>query len=144
MKLSTRTRYGLRMLIELAEHFNQGPLQISEISKNEEISEKYLGQISIILKNNGLIDSARGAQGGFYLTKDPALINLRNVVEILEGDLSIVNCVSDAGDCGRSSKCVTRSLWEELASVIRATLEKYTLQDLVNMNSAKNNLMFYI
>lgn len=144
MKLSTRTRYGLRMLIDLAQHYNKGPLQISEISKAETISEKYLGQISIILKNNGIIDSARGAMGGFYLTRDPALINLRQIVETLEGDLSIVNCVTEIGECGRSSKCITKSIWAELSQAITSTLEKYTLLDLVNMNIEKSNPMFYI
>ncbi len=144
MKLSTRTRYGLRMLIDLAQHYNKGPLQISEISKVEDISEKYLGQISIILKNNGIIDSARGSQGGFYLTRDPALINLRQIVETLEGDLSIVNCTADQGECGRSSKCITKSIWVELSNAITSTLEKYTLLDLVNMNVEKSNPMFYI
>lgn len=144
MKLSTRTRYGLRMLIDLAIHFNKGPLQISEISRLENISEKYLGQISIIMKNNGIIDSTRGAQGGFTLTKDPSVINLKEIVEILEGDLSIVNCTADAQDCERSAKCITRHIWEEVSNALKNTLAKYTLQDLVNMGKTTQDQMFYI
>ncbi|OHD37959.1 MAG: hypothetical protein A2015_15100 [Spirochaetes bacterium GWF1_31_7] len=144
MKLSTRTRYGLRMLIALAKKFNQGPYQISEISRLEEISEKYLGQISIILRNNGIIESTRGSQGGFYLTKDPALLNLKDIVEILEGDISLVSCSDINGECNRTSQCVTKDIWEEVNNAIKSTLSKYTLQDIVDLSNTKDGEMFYI
>lgn len=144
MKLSTRTRYGLRMLMALAKKYNQGPYQISEISRNEEISEKYLGQISIILRNNGIIESTRGAQGGFYLTREPSSFNVKDIVEALEGDINLVSCTDTSGDCSRAAKCVTKIIWDEVSVAIKDTLSKYTLQDLIDMDNQKNAAMFYI
>ena len=144
MKLSTRTIYGLRMLVSLATQYNKGPVQISEISKEQEVSVRYLGQISIILKNNGLIDSTRGANGGYFLIKDPKTINLREIVEILEGDIYIVNCTDENSLCARKGKCVTKRIWDEINSTLRATLEKYNLQDLIDMDIEMQGSMFYI
>ena len=144
MKMSTRTRYGVRMLINLAKKYNKGPLQISAISKLEDISEKYLGQITIILKSSGLINSVKGASGGFFLTRDPSEINLKDVVRILEGDINIVECVKNNDSCVRATKCVTKIIWREVNEAIESTLEKYTLKDLVEMSLNFNSDMFYI
>ena len=144
MKMSTRTRYGVRMLIDLARNYNKGPFQINAISKLEEISEKYLGQITIILKSSGIINSVKGASGGFFLTRDPAEINLKDVVRILEGDINIVECINNKDSCNRSTKCVTKNIWKEVNEAIESTLEKYTLKDLVDMSANSDSDMFYI
>jgi len=132
------------MLIDLAKNYNKGALQISEISKKEDVSEKYLGQISIILKNNKIIDSVRGSQGGFFLTKPPENFNLKDLVEILEGDLQIVNCSFNNRKCEKILYCITKKIWEEVSLSIKNTLSKYTLLDLVKMQEKEADNMFYI
>ncbi len=138
MKLSTRTRYGIRMLIELTRNYNKGVLKLNEIAKKENIAEKYLGQITIILKNNKIINSVRGVKGGFTLTKSPENFNLKDLVEILEGEINIVNCKEN--ECINYNDCITKNLWSEVSMAIKNTLSKYTLQDLILM---QNNI-FYI
>lgn len=144
MKLSTRTRYGVRLLIDLAKNYNKGPFQLSAVSKLEDISEKYLGQITIILKNSGIINSTKGAFGGFYLTKPPEEINLKDVVRILEGDINIVECVTFNETCPRTSKCVTKNIWDEVTKAIEDTLGKYTLKDLVKMSERNEAGILYV
>ena len=137
MKLSTRSRYGLRLMFSLAMHENKGPLQLSEISVQEEISEKYLGQIVIHLRAAGLVNSVRGAQGGYYLSRSPDEITVLDVVECLEGDLSIVDCTDHPDGCGRQSQCAAVEIWKLLSDRIRATLKELTLTDMVRMYQKK-------
>lgn len=135
MKLSTRSRYGVRLMIELALHYRQGALQLTNVAERESISLKYLGQIVIQLKNNNLIKSVRGAQGGYLLARAPEKITLREIVEALEGDLNIVDCV-ETNDCSYKENCVTNEIWKQLSDLIKKTLEKITLAELAKK---KNN-----
>ncbi len=144
MKLSTRTRYGLRLMIKLAMSYGSRPAQLGEISQTEGISEKYLGQIVIILKNSGLIESVRGAQGGFLLSRPPEKITVLEIAQTLEGDLSIVPCTETNSECERTTQCVSRSVWVELKNAIESVLIKYTLKDLIDMETTKPSNMFYI
>jgi Rrf2 family transcriptional regulator, cysteine metabolism repressor len=144
MKLSTRSRYGVRLMLELAINYNKGPVQLSMISDVEEISEKYLGQIVIQLKNAGLINSVRGAQGGYLLSGKPDKITLRNIVESLEGSLNLVDCIDDKGLCSRNEICVTKDVWELISDNIKNTLENITLANLVEKTKGKINSSNYL
>ncbi|MFA5284396.1 MAG: Rrf2 family transcriptional regulator, partial [Smithellaceae bacterium] len=95
MKLSTRTRYGVRLMTVLAQNYGKGPVFLKDIAKGENISEKYLSLIIIPLRGVGLINSVRGAHGGYNLSKEPSQITLKEIVDVLEGDCSLVDCVKN-------------------------------------------------
>ncbi|HNY64690.1 MAG TPA: Rrf2 family transcriptional regulator [Deltaproteobacteria bacterium] len=137
MKLSTRSRYGVRLLLELALHEKKGQVLLKDIAREEEISEKYLSLIIIPLKAAGLVNSMRGARGGYTLAKPPSEITLKEIVEILEGDTCLVDCVKDPGACKRSSLCASRDLWSVISDRISQTLGSFTLEDLVKMSREK-------
>ncbi len=144
MKLSTRSRYGVRMMVGLAIHYGKGPLLLRVIAENQDISEKYLSQLIIPLKAAGFVDSTRGAHGGYTLAKQPDEISLKDIVEVLEGDLSLVGCVRRSSICNRASFCVTRDVWAQVESNIKDTLSSYTLRDMINRhNEKKDNLVMY-
>lgn len=138
MKLSTRSRYGVRLLVELALHYEKGPVQLSSVAKNQDISEKYLGQLVIQLKSAGFITSERGKNGGYLLARAPKDLNLCEIVEKLEGDLSLVDCVDNEAECKRSELCVTRDIWKDLSGLMMDYLRKITLQDLVEKTQKMN------
>ncbi len=132
MRLSTRARYGTRLMLELALNFNQGTIFLKDIAKKEEISEKYLSHLVIPLKASGLISSSRGAHGGYMLAKSPSQISIKEIVQTLEGGISFVECIKNPSICSRVSKCVTRNLWEKLDEQVSDILNSVTLEDLVN------------
>ena len=131
MRLSTRARYGTRLMLELALNFEKGTVFLKDIAKKEEISEKYLSHLVIPLKAGGLISSSRGAHGGYRLAKDPSQITLKDIVQILEGGISFVECVNNPSVCPRVSKCATRGIWEKLDEKISDELSSVTLEDLM-------------
>ncbi len=131
MKISTRVRYGARLMVELGLHYGQGPFYLKQIAKLEDISEKYLSQIIIPLKNSGLVKSFRGAKGGYALSRPPDEISMRQIVSVLDGDLDMVKCIKDASICTRVSACVTRGLWDDMGNAVRNVLDAVTLQSLV-------------
>ncbi len=137
MKLSTRTRYGVRLMLELALNRDKGQMFLGDIAKQEEISEKYLSLIIIPLKSAGLVNSMRGAHGGYTLAKDPSRITLKEIVDVLEGDTCLVDCVKNSSTCSRAHGCASRDLWSILSSRISETLVSMTLEDLVRMNRVK-------
>lgn len=145
MKLSTRSRYGVRLLIELAMNYSSRSMQLNVISKNQNISEKYLGQLVIQLKSAGFINSERGKNGGYFLARPPKDINLREIVEKLEGSLCLVDCVEDDNLCNRADFCVTRDIWSDISRNIALFLEGITLQDLVDRTlKARKNFLYEI
>jgi Rrf2 family protein len=137
MKLSTRTRYGVRLMLALAQNYGKEPVYLKDIAKQEAISEKYLSLIIIPLRNIGLVSSVRGAYGGYNLAKEPKLINLKEIVDVLEGDCSFVNCVKDPSACPRVSTCVSRDIWSILEGKISETLSSVTLDKMVLMSQEK-------
>lgn len=145
MRLSTKTRYGVRALLDLALHGGKGPVLLRDISKRQDISEKYLQQIFHSLSIGGIVRSFRGAGGGFVLNREPSEIKLSEVTRILEGPLTLVGCVQDKKRCGRVAGCVTRTLWEELSAVIVSKLDQITLGDLVDRHEqlAKTKVQEY-
>lgn len=139
MKLSTRGRYGVRLMLELAIHYKDGPILLKDISKNQEVSLKYLGQLIMPLKIAGLVKSARGAHGGYFLSMPPGKIKLGEIVNALEGKLCIVECIDSPEICDRSGKCAARDVWSELNHRMIDILNSYTLQDMVIAQTQKEN-----
>ena len=137
MKLSTRARYGVRLMLSLAVNYGKGPVFLKDIARGEDISEKYLSLIIIPLRTAGLVNSTRGAYGGYHLARDPAQINLKDILDILEGESCLVDCVRDPSLCPRVSTCVSREIWTLLGGKISEVLVSINLQDLVRMNEAK-------
>ncbi len=131
MKITTRSRYGTRMMVELAAHYDQGPLQIGEISRKQGLSVKYLEQLIIPLKRAGLVRSVRGPKGGHILTRPPEEITVWDVVSVLEGSKGVTLCVPNPDICERSHICPTRDVWSLVSKAIRETLSQITLADLV-------------
>lgn len=132
MKLSTRTRYGLRAIIELAENNGAAPLQTKAIAASQDISVKYLEQLMTILRSAGLVRSIRGSKGGYMLAKSPNQIKLNEVFDCLEGHVTTVECVEDRSFCERAEDCVARQVWAQVQQAIKNVLQSITLQDLVD------------
>ncbi len=132
MKLSSRSRYGFRAILELAVEYGNGPLQIKTIAKREDISNKYLEQLIAMLKASGLVRSIRGPKGGYELTRPPGDVKLSDVFTTLEGPVVTVECLEHPEFCPRCTECVTRDVWAQMQSAIMGVLESMTLQDLVD------------
>ena len=132
MKLSTRTRYGIRAILELAEKDGSGPLRVKTIAQSQDISAKYLEQLMSILKSAGFVRSIRGSKGGYMLAKAPNQIKLNDVFDCLEGHVTTVECVEDKDYCARAADCVARQVWAQVQQAIKNVLQSITLQDLVD------------
>lgn len=118
-------------MVQLAHHYGQGFLYLKDIAKNEDISERYLGQLIIPLRSGCLVNSGRGAHGGYMLAKEPSEISVKDVVEILEG-LTLVGCVADPTVCNRDTFCVTKRVWGILEKKMSEALGEITLDTLVS------------
>ena len=132
MKLSTRSRYGTRMLLDMAQHYNQGPVHLGDIAKRQNISLKYLEQIIIPLKKAHYVESVRGPKGGHLLAKPPEQITVGEIVALLEEGSSLVECIEHAEICERSQDCPTRTIWQEAAQAMFDRLKAITLMDLID------------
>jgi Rrf2 family protein len=131
MKISTRSRYGLRALLELAREFGKGPVFMETIAKRQDLSRKYLHALLTRLKEVGLVESTRGARGGYHLARPPGGIRLDEVVRALEGTLSVLECVQDGPSCDRFESCRAREIWKGLTETIENYLAGLTLVDLL-------------
>lgn len=131
MKISTKGRYGLRVLLDIATHQDHGPVILRDIAKRQDISEKYLWQVINPMKGAGLVTAARGSKGGYTLAKGVEEITLLDVVTALEGPVCVVDCVGDPAACERSSSCVARDIWKRVEDSLRATMAKISLKELV-------------
>lgn len=137
MKLSTRTRYGIRAVLELAENYGNGPLQLKIIAQHQKISVKYLEQLMAVLRSAGFVRSIRGSKGGYLLAKAPEHIKLSDIFHCLEGSVVTVECVENESYCTRTNDCVARQIWAELHKSVMGVLQSITLQNLVER--AKHN-----
>jgi Rrf2 family iron-sulfur cluster assembly transcriptional regulator len=135
MKLSTKSRYGTRMMLDLAQHYGQGAIQLGEIADRQKISLKYLEQIIRPLKKAGFVKSFRGAKGGHMLTRPPGEVTLGEVVALLEGGETLVSCDKEPEVCNRVDSCVTRYIWVEAATAMYARLAAITFADLLSMSA---------
>jgi Rrf2 family cysteine metabolism transcriptional repressor len=140
MKLSTRGRYGLRALLDLAVHRGEGLVLLKDIARRQEVSLPYLEHLIAPLIAAGLVKSTRGARGGVLLLKPPADIRLSEVVQVLEGPIAPVDCVNNPALCHRSAFCVTRDIWVELKEAMSQVLDSTTLQDLVERQRQKGQV----
>lgn len=137
MKLSTKGRYGVRLMIELAAHYGEGPVLLRQIAERQEISEKYLWHLINPLKAAGLIRATRGAHGGYVLAKKPAEISIGDILLVLEGSMCLVDCVEKSAVCRRSSSCVTRDLWNEAAQALMDKFYSTSLADMLERQRVK-------
>jgi Rrf2 family protein len=147
MKISTKGRYGTRALLDVALHQDDSPVQLKVIAQRQQISLHYLEHIVAPLIAAGLLRSTRGAYGGVSLGKPPQEIVLSEVIQVLEGSITPVECVDDPNVCSRADICVTRDVWAEVKEAMVGVLESVTLQDLVERQKGKQKLesaMYYI
>ena len=131
MKLSTRSRYGTRMMLDMAQHYDQGPIQIGDIAKRQDISVKYLEQLIIPLKKANYVKSVRGPKGGHMLAKSPEEVTVGEIVEVLEGEINLARCIESPEICDRSDTCLTRGVWEEATRAMYDKLNSITLSKMI-------------
>ncbi len=131
MKLSTRSRYGTRILVELARHKGGEPVQVSEISRQQNIPAKYLEQLIRTLKGAELITSVRGARGGHILAKAPDQISLGSLVRLFEGQYELVECISEPSVCDMATDCRVRLAWKDATDALYEKLDTITIADLL-------------
>ena len=147
MMISTKGRYALRVMIDLAEHQSEGYLPLKEIAQRQEISEKYLEQIIAILNKAGFVKSTRGAQGGYRLARDPAEYTVGQILRLTEGSLNPVPCLDSCGgtaDCLRYDTCETVDVWKQLADAINGVVDSITIADLAEKHAKRMESMNYM
>lgn len=136
MKLSTKARYGLRAVTQIAKTYGGVPAKRKDIAQKEGISDSYLENLLIVLKNIRIVETTRGSNGGYVLCRHPSKITVLEIVEALEGPLNLVDCVSDSNCCDKSAQCSARMIWEDMSSILRVSLSQKTIQNLVDMENA--------
>ncbi|HYF82780.1 MAG TPA: Rrf2 family transcriptional regulator [Clostridia bacterium] len=133
MILSTKGRYGLKMMYEFALNYGTGPMSLKEVAQKQQLSETYLEQLIAHLKKAGLVTSVRGAQGGYELIRKPEEITVGEIIRVLEGPLAPSECViDDEPECSKADFCVTRLIWEKIMDSINNVIDSITLNDMVN------------
>ncbi len=136
MKLSTRGRYGVRAMLELAHDYPKKPLPLKKLAGNQGISAKYLEQLLMPLKAAGLVKSVRGAKGGYILAHDPADITLYQIVQTLEGPVAFVDCVNQDYFCARRSSCSVQHTWAEMSNMVCEYLSAVSLKKILEKEAA--------
>jgi Rrf2 family protein len=148
MRLSTKVRYGVRLMIDLAAHYSQGLILLKDIARRQNISRKYLWQVIDALKSAKLVVSGRGVKGGYRLAKSPDKISLRQIASVMGESLRPVACLEEPGSCRRSEKCAAQDVWCELGNKMNDFLEAITLQEMVLRQAKKQgsvtDSMYYI
>ena len=140
MKVSTKGRYALRLMIDLAINDAGNPISIKDVAERQGISDKYLEQIISILNRAGFVKSVRGPQGGYTLNKKPEDYTVGMILRLTEGSLAPVACIEeDAADCERQGGCVTYILWKKMSDAVNEVVDTVTLIDLVDWQLDKNN-----
>lgn len=134
MKLSTKGQYGVKAMFDLALHYGVEPTSLKNIAKRQEISEYYLEQLMAVLRRENLVKSVRGAQGGYVLVRDPSLITVGEILNVLEGPLEITECITDDDNtgCSKINYCATRLIWIKLKTAVNDVINSITLVDMVN------------
>lgn len=146
MKLSSRGRYGTKVLLDLALH-QGGPVSLKDISRRQQIPLHYLEHLISPLITGGIIRSSRGAKGGIWLVKPPSETRLSEVIPLLEGSIAPAECVANPELCANAASCVTRDVWQEIGSAMTGVLESITLQNLADRQKSKEQhkeKMYYI
>lgn len=144
MRLSTKCRYGARAIVEIAKNYEKGAMKRKDIAQNQKISDSYLENILIALKNGGIIDTIRGANGGYILRREPAKITLLEVVNVLEGSLAPVECIDNPQNCEKIDTCSTRMAWKRLMDAKEQVLGSITIQELVDYENNQQAIDYTI
>lgn len=143
MKLSTRCRYGIHAMFDLAQNVGNGPQAIRSIADRQLVPEQYLEQIIGVLRREGYVTSTRGAQGGYMLARPPSEISVGELIRLLEGPVMMADCMVDADACVRSGQCPSHLVWERLTTCINTLVDSITLQDMlvdhVKLKNLANN-----
>ena len=141
MRISTRGRYAIRTMVDLAQHGGEGLVTLKDVAARQELSQKYLEQIVTQLSKAGLVKGTRGPQGGYRLAREPKDYNIGEILQLVEGSLAPVECLeSDVNACERCERCATLDMWSGLYKVITDYLDSITLQDVVDRaNAAAGN-----
>lgn len=143
MKISTKGRYALRLMLDLALHDTGEPIRIKEISIRQDISDKYLEQIVSVLNKAGMVKSIRGPQGGYRLARAPEQYTVGSILRLTEGSLAPVSCLEDEpNECPRQEQCATLLLWQKLNDAISSVVDTITLADLVEWQQERAD--FYV
>ncbi len=141
MKISTKGRYALRLMMDIAIHNTGEPVRIKDISHRQDISDKYLEQIVSVLNKAGFVKSIRGPQGGYMLSKKPKEYTVGMILRLTEGSLAPVACLEfEENDCPRQGGCATLELWRMLDDAVKGVVDKVTLEDLVNWQMEKTDV----
>jgi Rrf2 family protein len=144
MKLSSKCRYGIRAVIEIARNYQQRPTKRKEIAISQNLDDSYLENILIDLKNKNIVTALRGAKGGFVLKMAPEQITLLTVIESLQGDLSPAECLNTPSICDRVDNCVTRPVWQKMKDAQEDVLKNVTIKDLLEQEQKGNPWTFDI
>ena len=147
MKISTKFRYGLRAMLDLAIAQGDSPVLVQSIAERQQLSKKYLENLLIALKSAGLVRSVRGAKGGYLLARNPEEITVEAISTALEGPLVLADCVSHPGHCDRLEECATQELWASMTNALVDIMRNTTLADIVARSqemAAKQSSMYYI
>lgn len=140
MKISTKGRYALRLMLDIAMHDDGHPVRIRDVAQRQEISDKYLEQIVSVLNKAGYVRSVRGPQGGYRLVKKPEEYTAGMILRLTEGSLAPVSCLEfEDNDCSRQDDCVTLELWRRLDTAIKGVVDQVTLADLMEWQSQKGS-----
>ncbi|MGN0141715.1 MAG: RrF2 family transcriptional regulator [Roseburia sp.] len=140
MKISTKGRYALRLMIDLAIHNTGEPISLKDVAKRQEISDKYLEQIISILNKAGYVKSIRGAQGGYMLKKEPKDYTVGMILRVTEGSLAPVECVEEGmHECERMNECATVLIWQKINEAVNQVVDNITLEDLVEWQMQKSD-----
>ena len=137
MKISTKGRYALRLMLDLAMHHDGSFIPLKAVSQRQNISDKYLEQIVHLLSKGGLVQSARGAQGGYRLTREPELYSVGEILRLVEGSLVPVACLECGAHCEHTDQCMTIDLYKKMQNAIDVIVDNTTLVDLIAEHEAK-------
>ena len=138
MKISTKGRYALRMMVDMAQHQKHGPVALKDIAQRQNVSKKYLEQIALVLSQAGMLQGTRGHQGGYRMISAPKDCTVYAILECVEGSMHPVACLDyTPNDCERCNGCETLFIWEGLDKVIQEYLKSMTLQDVLDKMNAK-------
>ena len=142
MKISTKGRYGLRMMIDIAMNQNEGPVSVRDIARRQSLSDKYLEQIITQANKAGLLKSIRGAGGGYQLSRPAKDISVGEILRVMEGSLSPVECVRERGEepapCQNTGECATYELWRDIKTAVDQVIDNRSLQDMIDNYLRKN------
>ena len=144
MRVSTKGRYGLRTLMDIAMHQAKGPVTLNDIAGRQEISVKYLWQVINPLKTAGMLRVTRGAKGGYVLARRPEDITMLEVMDILEGPVSLVDCLTKRDSCSRTDRCVARTVWQEVNDAVEKAMKGITLAEVLHRCGVSSDVDNYV